>query len=86
MEYLSQKPSYKRCFGDQNGKVYTVQLTKNYRNNAEILEIANKLFYDNTLEAFASGKFFRAFSIRIPNEIPSANIFILLHIRKVQKN
>lgn len=54
MEHLFEKRLYKRnaLTGKFNQK-YITQLVKNYRSHPAILEIPNKLFYDNKLEAKA---------------------------------
>lgn len=52
MEYLLTKECYRmnKITRKYNTK-HIEQLTKNYRNHPAILEIANEMFYDNTLEA-----------------------------------
>lgn len=54
MENLMEKAVYRRhsTTGIYNSRFIT-QLTKNYRTHADILEFANELFYDNTLESCA---------------------------------
>lgn len=54
MEFLSEKPLYKR--NPAYNPIYIVQLTKNYRSEEAILETSNHLFYDQMLEASATGK------------------------------
>lgn len=54
MAYLMSKPSYMRNRHTQKyDPSCIVQLTKNYRNHPEILQIAKELFYDGILEAKA---------------------------------
>lgn len=55
MEYLFEKPCYKRRLNEDNGRIYTVQLTKNYRTHSDILSIPNDLFYKNSLENKPTG-------------------------------
>lgn len=62
MERLIKKPCYMRSpYTSEFDHRYIVQLTKNYRNHPIILEIANKLFYDGTLEAKARNGWFHRF-------------------------
>lgn len=54
-EYLFNLPLYKRSetTGEFN-KTYITQLVQNYRSHRSILEIPNKLFYENKLKAMVS--------------------------------
>lgn len=54
MEQLLKLPRYaRRGIALNYDPRYTTQLTKNYRNHPQILELANELFYENMLEAMA---------------------------------
>lgn len=53
MERLCDEPCYQRQRGKYNTKCI-VQLTKNFRSHSFILDIANRLFYDGSLECKAA--------------------------------
>lgn len=53
MEYLMEKPLYKRK-GERFNEKYIVQLIKNYRSHSAIIEIPSQMCYDGMLECNAS--------------------------------
>lgn len=60
MAHLMDKPCYMRNWHTQKfDPRYIVQLTKNYRNHPEILQITNELFYEGVLEAKAPSSLFQ---------------------------
>lgn len=79
MEYLFEKPSYKRRPNEGNGRIYTVQLTKNYRSHPDILSIPNELFYEGSLEAKPTG-------IKVLTTIFFKNILFIYDICNTYEN